>query len=941
MDLKLLPHSRERKDNMASYDFFSYPISDAYPLFRENINVNNLRTYLEKNRKDATELIKSISLDFEAKVKGDGGASHVIDEYLDQGMSMSMILQIFFISKYGKPDKKDDNKKGKKKKNKEKIMSPYRYFMAKYYPQGLANKEGDNPARKFYKNEEVFNKHFKRLKSIETIPFIRTLLFKNSFGDVMMEKYILEHLLEKYTNNFTSDDKMLIIDPHPDLVEWLCREFPQNEYNIRFLFYLEELCELYKREYKNFEFISIDSINNESRSLNFTHAVLFGNQDNCESLNGLLCKLKVLLAKDARIDCIVPNSWIDNDSTHLRKNVCDTMDLKNVYILPTKVFTSKNKKHIYIHASNGKTELSNEIVFNKIHFEKKACTSNSVEGTLFKEPWGLKIPASDFLGITIKLNRNTINGLFEYKRPKVETGEKRESGKFFYITNEIMFWYSWKNGRGSIMYYDIPEKKNTGTKKLQRGKKQFEVAITAKSEEKMIDNFTERLLYVKLKDKKIAILLDKIRDDIKKNYIDKEEGKAELSMKSYWFIRRDVLKDKRYYDTEMCIRLFNSSIISGITSNDNINAQDIINEIKMITHEKEMDKIVSYLRQINIIIREAKDEGLYLHENVNDYIIKYNKKRRGIRDVRKALTKISYTRKEVVIIYDFLRTNYLETGKSIYLGALISFFTGLYDSEIVAIFEDDICAISGLKKTHQFLIYSEYRDGQILPIPVKKKDRYRKIPIVRELDELIDIHLKKRKKDFQNIHDNELLYLPILYDKIGNTLKGLEPNEIKKVKEEAEKKLNLDPKEGFGNMGGKDKPLDFNEYNRDRFRTNFEYQLIETNGGEKHEIDYLLGKAQTNTFAKHYCDPRNDFYQIKLKKEMERFSSICGRMDMKESPKFIKSMEIKSTHKIIIREDAKKSALRIKAYSNDDETKITVNEDCGVDITIDTVEEER
>lgn len=929
---------------MTNFDLFSQTISDEYPVLNKIINAQNLRLFLEKetNKKEAAEIINAFSQSFEAKTEGDGGASHIIEEYLDQGMSKSMILQIFFIAKDGKSYKKNDEQSGKKKKSKDGIRSPYRYFMAKYYPKGLDNQEGDNPAHRFYLNEESFNIHFKKLKSIETIPFIRTLLFKNSFGDVMMEKSILEHVLDCYTEIFSPDKKMIIIDPHPDLVEWVCSEFSDNEYNIRFLFCLNEQCELYRMKYWMYEFVSLDFLKKESEFLNYTDAVIFGNQENCESFHEILLGLKPLLIKEARIDCILPNSWLDNDSYHLRKNICESMDLKNVYVLPTEVFTSQNKKHVYLHALNGKTDLLKEIVFNRIHFEKKTCTSNLVEGTIIKEPWGLKIKESDFLGTTLRLNRNTINGLFEYKRPKAGTGEKRDCGKFFYITKEIMFWYSWKNGRGNIMYYDIPEKNNTGTKKFKRGKKQFEIDITAKSEEKMIDNFTKRLLFASVKDKKISSVLDKIRDDIKKNYIDKDENKAELSMKSYWFIRRDVLQDNRYYDTEMCVRLFNSRFISEITSNDSISAQVLIDEIKKTTHEKEMDKIISYLRQINIIIREAKDEGLYLKENIDEYIIKYNKKRRGIRDVRRALTKISYTRKEVMIIYDFLRTKFKNTKKSMYLGALISFFTGLYDSEIVAILEEDICAIHGLQ-IHQFLIYSQYdkTKGEIRPIPIKYKDRYRKIPIVVELDRLIEEHLKNRKGDFENIPQNDLKHLPLLYEKIGNTLKGIEPGEIKKAKEEAENYLNLDPKEGFGMVGGKEKPLDFNEYNRDRFRTNFEYQLCEVNGVEKHEIDYLLGRVQTNTFAKHYCDPRNGFYQIKLKKEMERFSSICGKIDMKEGSKPIRIKEIKSNHKIISGGYAEKSVLRIKAYSDDHETQIVVKDDCGVDITIDTVEEVR
>ena len=196
-----------------------------------------------------------------------------------------------------------------------------------------------------------------------------------------------------------------------------------------------------------------------------------------------------------------------------------------------------------------------------------------------------------------------------------------------------------------------------------------------------------------------------------------------------------------------------------------------------------------------------------------------------------------------------------------------------------------------LKNHRQLWIYSELKeDGKRHNISIKSKERYRKIPIVRVLDQLLRDHAEKRLKDAKGnaVLDSE----PFLYHLDGSKMRYISPNEIREAKVEVEKKLGLDSEEGFATTKDKVIETDFNRYQGDRFRTNLEYQLSQNSNMNKAEINYLLGRTQESTYAKHYCDFSNDFSQIALKTKMDRWSSAM--LQMVDANGDVESGEIRS-----------------------------------------------
>ena len=62
----------------------------------------------------------------------------------------------------------------------------------------MSNKdEENNIGKKFYLFERYFNEKFNALQRAETIPFLYRLLYKDSYGNVEVEK---NNLIQRYVN---------------------------------------------------------------------------------------------------------------------------------------------------------------------------------------------------------------------------------------------------------------------------------------------------------------------------------------------------------------------------------------------------------------------------------------------------------------------------------------------------------------------------------------------------------------------------------------------------------------------------------------------------------------------------------------------------------------------------------------------------------------------
>lgn len=947
--------------------------SQGYPVVQSAFDSKSLIEYLmaifEMNdefssfsRDELLKLIQDyIGTWIDAAPVGDGGSSTVINDLVNYGLPRSQILGMYWLAHCAP------------KKDKREVTTLYRYYQTVYTPEkGEEKKAGKNPGEEFYIHEGIFNSKFAKLTRIKPADFIRTFLYSKGFGDIAVEHACFDQIIRRYLEN-SNKRGMLFVDPHPDFVE----EYAglSGLYKMKFLFFDRELMDVYKKAYSRgvFEYYTRDSSENEfdfdefsALNIVFDEIVVFGHRD-CETVKNFLDGIENYVSDDTHISIMLPQTWIDTDKS-FREMLCKRMKIKCISILPSKAFTSDVKKHVCIYATKGTCSDKDSFQIERILFLLKEKKHNKLSGYLLKEPWILSIGVLDFVDHASKYGKCTIKQLFEIIRPKSEI-ISRSSAKKFDLTQEISIWYSFSNGRGTFTYYGIANDEEMSKKRLNRGKPLVSIPYRSNTEDEAKDKIRRRILgKEELKEDDFT---KTVVADIRKEYLESERGEKNMSLLSYWICRRSILADNRLYNNSLCLELFDSDVVANTMSDERIDRQAIVREIVKITGRDNNEETLKYLRQLYLILKEAQSERpkRFENEDICEYIDQLNRKKKGYRAARESLTKKSYTFEEEIKIVQYLYYKLQTTQDRKYLGALICYFTGCTNREAAALSWNDRESMAELKSQHQFLIYKEFSDTTSKPERIKAttshNERYRRVPIVKELDDILYPFFKMDdsvtypdKKNKTKGEDEECDeekrngkdFGPTVVCRVenGERLYVL-PSEIRQAKIEAEEQLGLDGKIGFAKISDKEIETDFNKYQGDRFRTNFEYKLTENCVMSKAEINYILGRSQDNTFAKHYCDYTNDFSQIMLKAKMERWSSVFSDVlqstmieqeEHSEGMALVKEKGIRTTNKIIPDRYANKLTTNISGTisSETSETRIIVTDDRGVDIKIDLLE---
>lgn len=960
-------------------EYFDKLTKSEYPVLQNAFTANTLMEYLWKDlcgNKNPSISYEDFSIEtkhvlgqkIDIQVQGDKGAMSIINDLSPDGHkeAKTQILRLFYMAKCRISTKKD-------------LTSPYKYFMKVYrsemFDEVKKEENREDMGKMFFLNEELINRYSFKLQKQDPVNFISFLLYQNFYGNTEIEKHILNPIIEDIEKEYNTNSRnLLVIDPLPWVMEY-CRMHLKDK--VSFLFFSKELSELFSLHYRKTipnesvkvyycskseqdKKILITEVANSVTELPFTGIqftdVFISAHENLNEIKELFLLLNDLISDGARIDFMLPNNWIDKDH-ELRRMICREIKLDRVSILPTAPITSELKKHVHIICHNEKCSESYNFTLQKQHFLIEKNTNSQIKGYIINEPWVLSADTSMFDDSIPKNQYKTINKLFEMLRPRKEK-RVRSTSKEYRFSKEITIQYSWKNGRGRIAYYSTPTQHEDGTWKKRE--KLIEIPIKAATEEKVLAGIKRRI-YVAVrneeeKEERKVKFSNLIIDDITGAYLsigDKKE-ESSISLKSYWICRGEILKEKRYYRFIECSKIFESEMISDIKNTDFIDVTILAEEIKHITGEKDKEKINKFLRQLNIILREANSEGLFKNQSVSSYISKLNAKDRGYKEVRKGLVKRSYSDEEAKRIFEYLVKRYNGSKSGKYLGALISYFTGASNREVAALLGEDIRNMYGLK-IHQFLIYKELdNNGVPQPIPPKRKERYRRVPIVQELDNLLQAHLKFREGELSCYEISERSKMPLLYVKEDKKIRFIRPTDIRDAKVEAETKALKLKKEmiGFAKVNEKDIETDFNNYEGDRFRTNLEYQLLATCQMERSDANYIFGRVQKSTYAKHYCDYTNDGIQLALKAKMERWSSGFVKLseddhnsvekDSSDKTSAVKKNKIRKTGKIIPEyRTVEKLSTFIQAGIVDKSNKveITVMDNRGVDVVVDIVEE--
>ncbi len=929
------------------YQSMGIEIADEYPAVPQAFDANSLLRYLFQNQSGGRnvpseeELLEKISFSFNAEPVGDGGSSSIIKAFLDKGVSRSEVLALFCAVKEKAP------------LNPKTVEHPYMYLRKAVLPELKEVKENEkDPRRKVFLIQEEINKYFVKMAKLDSDDFVRSLLYSSGYGDISFENLMFKPVIERHKDEYENNQKnMLIVDPTPDFMkECIVGSEP---YGIHSMFLDESLYGIFSKQYKNGRFIkySLETERNKNISFDvefednvYDNVIMFGHRDP-DVVKSFIKRLEKQTSDNAPITLLIPNTWIDSDFK-FRRLLCECLKIDCISIMPTAVYTGEPKKHVLISAHKGRSSEYDDIYLKRIHFKASGSDKKrAVSGNVFGEPWKIRVSVNDFLGIS-EYGETTINALFENRRPNTE--KVCRSSHQLNISKELTIWYSWKNGRGRYTYYSILREKKKEGKQLDRGTPLFSKQLTAKTEDIAIKNIKKNIMQGGGKDAKK--LFELISSEISEKYLNDSENDIPISLLSYWLCRRETIQEnaKSNYNAALCIKIFGSDYISNIMSGDAIKADKVMAEIKRVINCKTKNDIHKCLRQINLILREAATENRFNNQDITVYLKNLDVRDKGYSAARASLTKKNYIAREEEAIVDFLCKTLRKTKRLEYLGALICFFTGCSNREAAALLCKDDVSLAGLSSQRQLLIYREFDSASGTPHKIELKagnvERYRKIPIVSELNELINEFVSLNEKD----GEDSKIGNPLLYHEENGKKTFVFPEEIRRAKVEAEKKLNLVEKAGF--VSELDKESDFNKYSGDRFRTNFEYRLTQTCMMSMAEVNYLLGRQQINTFSKHYCDYSNDFSQIMLKNKMERWSSafadIIGndncRQDRTEGV-FVKEHTIRESKKVIPQRTVARTTTNLTVTVNSDQekkskSKVIVQDSRGLDIDIDVME---
>ena len=216
----------------------------------------------------------------------------------------------------------------------------------------------------------------------------------------------------------------------------------------------------------------------------------------------------------------------------------------------------------------------------------------------------------------------------------------------------------------------------------------------------------------------------------------------------------------------------------------------------------------------------------------------------------------------------------------IYVAAAISFFTGLSNNEIAGLQWDDIKSIKYQKTYHYIAVYKVRNPGKLdaEPLSITHKEKYRRVPIVNELEIILDQYRKYIEREIGKTRQNDYIICDIEKTKndANHEIVPCRVSDISQAKDDVERKVHKEPlRLGIKKKGSGSSETDYEdiEYYGDRYRINFEYRMLQTCSMSLGEVNYILGRQQVDTYSKHYCDFTNGMVLMEMTEELERWAS--------------------------------------------------------------------
>lgn len=837
-----------------------------------------------------------------------------------------------------------------------------------------------SPGELFYKEKAIFEQCMDEWRNINPKDFLRTLYYlgqKNASRIIEWENCVV---YAKLRQELESASNAIIIDANPDFIFQCMEEKSFAEKDLLFVLPSNGLAQIYESEFggkANFACVTIErtpkkkpgrkskigstqseSNGDESREMDFalirtdpTHkgrekiflkekvetkyevGIIFARQRSLWMLPSMLKTLPELLFENGLLLFQTPQALINESRYGVRESIPQN-SCGEITLLPNNHESGWLKKQLLMTFS-----LAQEAVINPkttikksfcIQFKEKRLEKDiQIREFICQEPWHIEIPRCEVFS-----GRKTINRLWEEHRPKPQQGKRRQT-KCYRYSEEIKIWYSLSKGRGRISIYEPPTKAQEKRNPLERGKKVIgPILFRAKSISDAEEKLRERIFQEPLK--------SAIQKMICNSYRTKP-----ITLRSFFFCQQDRLRENQSYRESVMEELLSVPSFGEISSVDVVTLEEYQAKMEKEFGDRSKGKKLLLWRQLNLLLMEGEQwEPRRFYPNpISSYVNSLVEKDLDRQRMRESLAKRFFELPEEDIIWEKIKEGIAEN--SVLFGCAISFYTGMSNSEICALDWGDCRSISG-KTGKQFLVYKRINaKGEIKHLGTESHGTYRRIPLVSSLWTLLEQRKEQVKKGLsvswgRTVWDKELDALPIVTETSADFEKRCSPSRLKKTKDELQRAAGITPLEGSLGEDQSPKSTDFNDYQGDLFRTNFQQRALQTCLMSEAELNYLLGIALPNTFSKHYCDYINDLSQLLMAQKLERWAVLHPRKEPEYSFENPLTGGGQTLHLQTGRYNQRVCVdLEIKAEPLTEEKEgqllLDIEDDCGVDVEFYTV----
>ncbi len=671
----------------------------------------------------------------------------------------------------------------------------------------------------------------------------------------------LGYLIPLFVENIDLNDRILIVNPSPDIVckiEEICHR------NERFYAVTDEtVAKLYKFQFPGAEFYTFDQMN----CIDGIDAALITNRD--QNVKQALTLLNCLSCcnDNAKIIGLVPCAWLDNSGSGVYISIKKSgFAIKQLLIVDTKATSSSPRKKMIMLLEKNKSE-NIETFLSSYNEESRmfsvAEKSVSVEAVPYLE-------SDKTILSSVKLEQAPFE---EKKAPKYNKAEK------YRFSEEISLFYRIYSGRknkfaGVAFYREIKD-------------------IGLKTWGKTLSPDIEKGLRADTKDEVIAALEETafdeniyqiIRNDISKKYI---ADKQTITLKTIWFYCWGFLSDRKKYNHEYVSELFKHSEIADIMPQVQ-SGEALIEAIAVSLKVNPNDIPYLAIEQIDEILKAAIKNGILIFDPLETYV-QENTSRATERqqDVRNALVKKRFSLEEERKIFEAIvetksvnGKNILNcTHKSLYLSVAIRLFTGIAIREVAALNWEDFRRIEGTDD-YQFTI-TKFVDSKGNIFSLSKRESWKRFRIVPSAKALTYLLNDRRQYLLdKGIDEDYLQKCPIILcdERIADMknekkINHCRPDKISAISNELISIADIPENEIILPDEKNDLVTDFNRYHGDIFLSNFRHKANHYAYMTMGEINYMIGVNAPDTFSRHYCDYTNDFVQIGIIQKLSRWES--------------------------------------------------------------------